>query len=102
MSLFDGLLEPCTAPQPAVIEKQLPPCTITLKRASNGAEIMLCSVAPPPEHIKADAKKRNLPLFTLDEIPAMRQSAGDSKAIDLIISARLAFGWGGTITTEAA
>jgi hypothetical protein len=104
MSLFDGLLEPYETPQVAAPEvKQLPPCTVTLKNASNGRLIMLCSVTPPPDHVTADAKNRNLPLFTLDEIPAMRQAAADDpRYIEHLITARLQFGWGGNITFQAA
>lgn len=104
MSLFDGLLEPYELQAPAQTSaKQLPPCTVTLKNASNGRLIMLCSVTPPPDHVKADAKKHGLALFTLDEIPAMRQAADDDPHyIDQLIVARLQFGWGGNITFQAA
>lgn len=100
MGLFDGIpLDADPAPAPAV--KQLPACIMTIKRASTGTEILLCSVSPPPVSARDEAKRRKLPLFTLDEIPAMRRI--DPQALDTLITARLLMGWGGSITyTEAA
>lgn len=100
MSLFDGIpLEAYDTPAPPI--RQLPPCLVTLRHASNGSEILLCSVTPPPAEVVADAKQRNLPLFTLDEIPAMRKAAADDpRYIDNLIAARRIFGWGGSTTHQ--
>lgn len=96
MSLFDGV--PINWQEPEATER---PWAVTLKRASNGADILICSVAPPPPGAIAEAKKRGLAIFTLSEIPAIRQaSAADPRVIDHIITARLQFGYGGPITTE--
>lgn len=73
-----------------------------MKRASNGAEILLCNVTPPPDAALAEAKLRKLPLFTTAEIPAVRATAADDpRALDLLITARAEFGWGGMITYKA-
>jgi hypothetical protein len=76
---------------------------ITLKRASNGAEIMLCNVSPPSLQVLAAAKARKLPLFTFDEIPAIRRAGeNDPQYIDALIEARRVMGWGGAITFQVA
>lgn len=101
MSLFDGLpLDPDPAPIAAPV---LTPCVITIKRASNGAEILLCSQTPPPASAIKEARSRGIALFTLDEIPAMRRAGGsDPRYIDAIISARIKMGWGGAIQYQEA
>lgn len=98
MSLFDGIpLEAYDTPQAPV--QELPRCVVTIKRASNGEEILLCSVSPPPADVQKDARTRGLPLFTLAEIPTMRHAAAaDPRFIDNLIAARRTFGWGGEIT----
>lgn len=79
------------------------PYLVTLKQASNGADILLCTVTPPSATAIAEAKQRNLALFTLDEIPAMRQAANDDpRYIDTLIAARRLMGWGGLITHKEA
>lgn len=100
MSLFDGLIEP---EAPVVAPKSTErPYLVTIKQASNGAEIMLCNVSPPPAGAVLEAKRRKLPLFTLDEIPVMRQAASaDPRSIDTIIATRRTMGWGGPITYKA-
>lgn len=104
MSLFDGILEQYNTPQadpvPAPVQvKDQRPYVVTLKQASNGAEILLCNVTPPPAAALAEARAMKLPLFTFDEIPAMRQAAAaDPGYIDALLTARRAFGWGGPIT----
>ncbi len=101
MSLFDGLpldtydvVSTRPAAKPAEIAY-----TVTIKRASNGEEILLCNVTPPPHGAVSEARQRKLPLFTLDEIPAMRQAAAaDPGYIDILIATRRLMGWGGNIT----
>lgn len=98
MSLFDGLLldEPVPSPRPAAVVEI--PYTVTIKRASNGDEIMLCSVSPPPSWAIAEASRNKMELFTLDEIESMRRiSVADSRALDTIIATRRLMGWGGPI-----
>lgn len=98
MSLFDGIpLDPPPA-RPGITS---PAYVVTLKHASNGEEILLCNVSPPPEGALADARSRKLPIFTLDEIAAVRSAAADDpRTIDSIIAARRLYGWGGPITYQ--
>ena len=98
MSLFDNL--PLEPPPADPIDRA---CLITLKRASNGAEILLCNVTPPPASALAVAKGRKLPIFTYDEITAIRRaSADDPRYVDALIEARRLMGWGGPITFQGA
>ncbi len=93
MSLFYG--EKLNQCQPG------PPYIVTIKRASNGEEIMLCNVTPPPVAAISQAKSKGLPLFTLHEIPAMRQAAdADPRYIDNLVTLRRIMGWGGVITFQ--
>jgi hypothetical protein len=94
MSIFDGLPidPPVQVAAPISIER---PYTVTIKRASNGSEIMLCSVSPPPAGALTEAKLLDLALFTFDEIPAMKHCTA---ALDAIITTRRMMGWGGPIT----
>jgi len=95
MSLFAGLLLEDDTTSAA---KPLPQCMVYIKRASNGVDILLCSVTPPTATALAEAKQRNLALFTTDEIPAMRQAgASDPRYIDAMIETRRLMGWGGPI-----
>lgn len=117
MSLFDGIpLDAYDTPRgPAPTPVELPaagnpvaaqkqqvddrPFIVTIKRASNGDEILLCTITPPPASAIADARRRKLPLFTCDEIPAMRRiAADDPRGIDILIQSRRLFDWGGVIT----
>jgi len=106
MSLFDGLLLDCEtipAPKRAAARPVSTdvPYVVTIKRASNGDEIMLCNITPPPAGAIAAARSRKLPLFTFDEILAMRQAGSvDPLYIDNIISARRTFGWGGVLSFQ--
>lgn len=100
MSLFDGLpIEPLAVPvQPITTEL---PYLVTLKRASNGAEILLCNVTPPPAAALSEARSRKLPLFTYDEIDAIRRAGADDPAyVDALVEARRVMGWGGPITFQ--
>ena len=112
MSLFDGLpLDAYDTPtghaqgatgNPVAEQKQpvdQRPYIVTIKRASNGDEILLCNVTPPPAKAIAEAHRRKLALFTYDEIPAMRRAAAsDPRYIDNLIAARRVMGWGGPVT----
>jgi hypothetical protein len=97
MSLFDSISEPVPAqhiPEPAFM--------VTLKPASNGVEILLCNVTPPPEAVIIEARSRKLPLFTFADISAMRQAgADDPRYVDALIETRRVMGWGGAITYRA-
>jgi len=97
LSLYDVPVTPVVVPVPVpVVERAY---TVTLKNASNGAEILLCNVSPPPTGARDEAARRKLPLFTFDEIPAIRQAAAsDPRHLEFIIEARRVMGWGGPIT----
>lgn len=98
MSLFDGIPldyeEPTPASKPVELKWQ-----ISVSRASNGQEILLCNTTPPPPAAIAEAAQRGLALFVLDEIGAIRKAAADggSHAVDIIIEARRLMGYGGPI-----
>ena len=117
MSLFDGIpldaydtprgpaptpVEPPAAGNPVAAQKQQVderPFIVTIKRASNGDEILLCNITPPPASAIEDARRRNLALFTYDEIPVMRKAAAsDPRYIDHLIASRRIMGWGGLVT----
>lgn len=98
MSLFDGIPLDYDEPQPVAAPKSEPAYLLTIKRASNGQEIMLCTVSPPPASAITDAAKRGLALFVTAEIEAMRQiAADDPHAIDIIIETRRVMGFGAPI-----
>lgn len=92
MSLFDGILDQYDTPAP---EPVIPAAVITIKRASTGQEILLCSATPPPASAKNEASSRKLALFTFDEIPTMRQIP--AVMLEKIIHSRAVFGWGGAV-----
>ena len=103
MSLFDGI--PLDGYDTPVGPAQAKPAgrayVVTLKQASNGREILICSVTPPPAAALVDAKERKLPLFTMEEINEIRLAGHiDPRNIDLIIEARQVFGWGGSVTCQ--
>lgn len=104
MSLFDGILEADgipAAPEPAPVVDV--PYLATIKRASNGQQILMCNVTPPPAKAIAEAKALGLPLFTFADIQTMRQAgAADPKALDIIIETRRVMGYGGPIQYKAA
>lgn len=101
MSLFDGIPldyeEPPAAAAPAAkpVERQW---LLTVRRVSNGQEILVCNITPPPAAAIAEAAKLGLALFVLDEIQAIRRAAADggSHAVDIIIASRL-IGYGAPI-----
>lgn len=103
MSLFDGLpLEAHDPPQPDTTPAAIP-YLATITRASNGDQILLCNVTPPPAGALAEAKARNLPIFTTAEIPAMRQAAAaDPATLDNLIHSRRLFGWKGPVIFQGA
>ena len=101
MSLFDGIpLDYEEAPRPAApasrpVELQY---LLTVRRASNGQEILLCNITPPPPAAIAEAARRGLALFVFDEIDAIRKAAADDpRAVELIIETRRVMGYGGPI-----
>ena len=105
MSLYDGILDQNDTPAAVPVQKtvELPPCLITIKTASNGEKIMMCSVTPPPASAIETAKQAGLALFTTAEIVAMRQAGeADERFISRLIESRKMFGWGGPIRFEAA
>lgn len=105
MGLFDGLLLEPESPNTSrqVAKTAEIPYIVTIKRASNGEEILLCNITPPPAGAIAEARQRKLPLFTLAEIEPMRRlAAADTGALDTMIKARRLMGWGGPSTFEAA
>lgn len=93
MSLFDGLPLDTYTPAPKATTKPAEITYIaTIKRASNGDEILLCNVTPAPAKAIAEAQRRNLPLFTIAEIPIMRQAVElDKHSLDAIIKAKRTF-----------
>lgn len=105
MSLFDGIPLDYEDPQPVASAKPAEPSyLLTIKRASNGQEILICSVTPPPAKAITEAAQRNLALFVLDEIDAIRKAAADggSHAVDIIIETRRVMGFGGPIEYREA
>lgn len=105
MTLFDGIPLPYEEPQPmAPVKVDDPAYLLTIKQASNGKQIMLCSVNPPPSKAIADAKAQGLALFVFDEVDAIRRAAADggSHAVDLIIETRRVMGFGGPIEHRRA
>lgn len=103
MSLFDGLPIDDAPVAPSRVAAPETPYLVTIKRASNGDEILLCNVVPPPAGAITEARTRKLPLFTLNEIEPMRRiAAADPSALAGIISARRIMGWGGPITFQGA
>ena len=106
MSLFDGIPldyeEPPAAAKPAAKPVELQ-WLLTVRRASNGQEILLCNITPPPAAATAEAGRRGLALFVLDEIEAIRKAAADggSHAVDIIIETRRVMGYGGPIEYKA-
>lgn len=110
MSLFDGLpldaydtprsqARPVAFPAPEAPTVQERPYTVTIKRASNGQEIMLCNISPAPANAQKLARARGLALFTFAEIGPMRQVVeADPRALDQIIAAKLAFPGSGQIS----
>lgn len=106
MSLFDGIPldyedpKPAAPVKPSIFDR---PYLLTIKRASNGQEILLCSVTPPPAKAIAEAAQRGLALFVFDELDAIRKAAtADPKAVDIIIESRRVMGYGGPIEYKAA
>lgn len=105
MSLFDGIPLPYEEPQPVAPAKPAEPSyLLTIRRASNGQEVLLCSVNPPPASAIAEAAKLDKALFVYDEIPALRLAAADggSHAVDIIIETRRVMGFGGPIEHRRA
>lgn len=106
MSLFDGIPldyeEPAKTEAPASKPVELQ-WLISVCRASNGQEILVCNITPPPAAAIEEAAKRGLALFVLDEIQAIRRAAADggSHAVDLIIETRRVMGYGGPIEYKA-
>lgn len=106
MSLFDGIpldyeeLPAAATPAAKPVELQW---MLTIRRASNGQEILLCNITPPPAAAIAEAARRGLAFFVLDEIEAIRKAAadGDSHAVDIIIETRRVMGYGGPIEYKA-
>jgi len=107
VSLFDGIpLDYEEAPpRPAApasrpVELQY---LLTIRRASNGQEILLCNITPPPPSAIAEAAQRDLALFVFDEIEAIRKvAADDPRAVELIIETRRVMGYGGPIEYRRA
>lgn len=98
MSLFDGILDqydtPAAAPAaPAPVVKPVDiPYVVTITRASGGQRIMICSTDPAPRAAIDEARRAGVALFTLAEIPLMRQIvAADPAGLDAIISAKRTF-----------
>ena len=105
MSLFDGIPLAYEDPQPVAPAKPAEPAyLLTIKRASNGQEILICSVTPPPAAARQEAADQGKALFVLDEIEAIRRAAADggSHAVDIIIETRRVMGFGGPIEYRRA
>jgi hypothetical protein len=91
LSLFDAPAPPPATPDLSALVK--------IKRASNGAEILLCTVHPAPAAAVAESKRLGLALFTPPEIPFMRQLAEQSPdQLDKMLEIKRVFG--GTITSH--
>ena len=89
MSLFDGILDQYDPPAPPVAERGY---VVTITRASGGQRIMICSADPAPRAAIDEARRAGCPLFTIAEIPLMKQAvAADQLFLDHIISAKCTF-----------
>lgn len=65
---------------------------ISIKKTSNGKEILLCTTDPAPPEAIEESKKLKLPLFTVEEIFPMRAAAAkDPGFIDRIIDVKTVF-----------
>jgi len=105
VSLFDGIPLDYEEPQPVAPAKPAEPAyLLTIKRASNGQEILICSVTPPPASAISEAAKQGKALFVFDEVEAIRRAAADggTNAVDIIIEARRVMGFGGPIQYRRA
>lgn len=106
MSLFDGIPLDYEDPQPvaAPVKAAEPAYLLTIKQASNGQQIMLCNVTPPPASAIVEAGKQGLALFVFEEIAAIRKAAetGGRHAVDIIIETRRVMGYGGPITCQVS
>ncbi len=95
MSLFDGILDQYDTPAepvPVSVPDVDIPFTVTIKMASNGQRIMICSTDPAPRTAINEARKEGVALFTLAEIPLMKSAvAADPRFLDHIIAAKRTF-----------
>jgi len=65
---------------------------VTIKRISNGKEILLCTKDPAPEEAVEEAERLGLPIFTESEILHVRAAVdGDPERIEKIIELKKAF-----------